>query len=286
MGHFRGKRDGTESTNHRSLVTTSVHCAVSRELSAGVHGHIQSASIGGGAARRWLARGGRRKVGAFSSLLPKSEWPKAKSLKEKVRALESIFQKVYTLGALALQDFSHRLLKVGHFQLFRDRDEADSAHRTRHAWRHDLAKLPDDYLLYMALGHFILKSGGYVPTGFQKWWVQVPTFPPPPWRRPWLGTCRGNQLLFVKTRHADTTTYRRNELYFVKTRFVRQHQRKSLFTPTSAKISTNQWYYFLSFIGRIAQTHRTQNSSNTNFSHLAFFSAHKADCTPLALVVI
>ena len=140
--------------------------------------------------------------------------------------------------------------------------------------------------IIMALGHFILKSGGYVPSGFQKWWVQVPTFPPPPWRRPWLGTCRGNQLLFVKTPHADTTTYRRNELYFVKTRFVCQHQRKSLFTPTSAKISTNQWYYFLSFIGRIAQTHRTQNSSNTNFSHLAFFSAHKADCAPLALVVI
>ena len=71
------------------------------------------------------------------------------------------------------------------------------------------------------------------------------TYPPPPaprWRRPWLGTCRVNQLSFVKTppAHADNTTYRKNELYFVKTRFVRQHQRKSLFTPRSAKISTNQ----------------------------------------------
>ena len=104
---------------HQSSITTPVHCAVSRELSAVVHGHIQSASSGGGAARRWLARGGRRRVGAFSSLLTKSKWPKAKSQKEKVRALESSFQKVYTLGTLALQDFSHRLLKVGHFQWFR-----------------------------------------------------------------------------------------------------------------------------------------------------------------------
>ena len=37
---------------HQSSITTPVHCAVSRELSAGVHGHIQSASSGGGAARR------------------------------------------------------------------------------------------------------------------------------------------------------------------------------------------------------------------------------------------
>ena len=122
---------------------------------------------------------------------------------------------------------------------------------------------------------------GLGPLHYQIWWVRPHRIskvvgpsthlPPPPWRRPWLGTCRGNQLLFVKTPHANTTICRRNELYFVKTRFVRQHQRKSLFTPTSAKISTNQWYYFLSFIGRIAQTHRTQNSSNTNFSHLVFF---------------
>ena len=112
-------RQACRHSIHQSSITTPVHCAVSRDLSAGVHGHIQSASSGGGAARRWLARGGRRKVGAFSSLLPKNEWPKTKSLKKKVRALESSFQKVYTLGALALQNFSHRLLKVGHFQWFR-----------------------------------------------------------------------------------------------------------------------------------------------------------------------
>ena len=40
------------------------------------------------------------------------------------------------------------------------------------------------------------------------------------------------------------------------------------FTPTSAKISTNQWYYFLSFISQLVQTKRTQNFSNTNFSQL------------------
>ena len=119
-GHRQKSRQMTSAcwhSIHQSSITTPVHCAVSRELSAVVHGHIQSASSGGGAARRWLARGGRRKVDTFSSLLTKSKWPKAKSQKEKVRALESTFQKVYTLGTLALQDFSHHLSEGGSFSM-------------------------------------------------------------------------------------------------------------------------------------------------------------------------
>ena len=147
-------RQACRHSIHQSSITTPVHCAVIRELSAGIHGHIQSASSGGGAARRWLARGGRRKVGAFSSLLPKSEWPKAKSLKEKVRGLESSFQKVYTLGALALQDFFHRLLNVGHFQWFRwGRGILRTQHVTPQdsmtSWFGEIAGWL--YLLYMAL---------------------------------------------------------------------------------------------------------------------------------------
>ena len=117
QGIVVGKRDGTESTNHRSLRLFTAPSAVScqQEFTAISN---QRRVVGEPLDADWRA-GGRRKVGAFSSLLPKSEWRKAKSLYKKVRALESSFQKVYILSALALQDFSHRLLKVGHFQSFR-----------------------------------------------------------------------------------------------------------------------------------------------------------------------
>ena len=124
---------------------------------------------------------------------------------------------------------------------------------------------------------------GTSPPDFKSGGSKCPPSPPPPVATPMVRNMSRKLVVICKDAPREYYHMSQKRVVLCKTRFVRQHQRKSLFTPTSAKISTNQWYYFLSFIGRIAQTHRMQNSSNTNFSHLAFFFCSQSWLRPVGL---